>query len=120
ARVSPRGAPVRVTLFTAVLASVIAGAAPLKLIAELANAGTLAAFVATALSMMILRMQRPDLPRPFRTPLWWLVGPLAVAGCLYLFWSLPALTRWLFLGWNLVGLVVYLAWSRRHSVLARG
>lgn len=120
ARVSARGAPVRVTLFTAVLASVIAGAAPLKLIAELANAGTLAAFVATALSMMILRLSRPDLPRPFRTPVWWLVGPLAVAGCLYLFWSLPALTRWLFLGWNLVGLVVYLAWSRRHSVLAGG
>jgi APA family basic amino acid/polyamine antiporter len=109
---------VRVTLFTAILASVIAGTTPLKLIAELANAGTLAAFVATALSMMILRMQRPDLPRPFRTPLWWIVGPLAAAGCLYLFWSLPALTRWLFLGWNLVGLVVYLAWSRRHSVLA--
>ncbi|MFM8376167.1 MAG: amino acid permease, partial [Phenylobacterium sp.] len=120
ARVSPRGAPVRVTLFTAVLAAVIAGAAPLKLIAELANAGTLAAFVATAASMMILRLSRPDLPRPFRTPVWWLVGPLAVAGCLYLFWSLPALTRWLFLGWNLAGLVVYLAWSRRHSVLAGG
>ena len=120
ARVSPRGAPVRVTLFTAVLAAVIAGAAPLKLIAELANAGTLAAFVATAASMMILRLGRPDLPRPFRTPVWWLVGPLAIAGCLYLFWSLPALTRWLFLGWNLVGLVVYLAWSRRHSVLAGG
>lgn len=118
AQVSARGAPVRVTLFTAILASLIAGAAPLKLIAELANAGTLAAFVATAVSMMILRVQRPDLPRPFRTPLWWIVGPLAAAGCLYLFWSLPALTRWLFLGWNLVGLVVYLAWSRRHSVLA--
>jgi APA family basic amino acid/polyamine antiporter len=118
AQVSARGAPVRVTLFTAVLASVIAGAAPLKLIAELANAGTLAAFVATAVSMMILRVQRPDRPRPFRTPLWWIVGPLAAAGCLYLFWSLPALTRWLFLGWNLVGLIVYLAWSRRHSVLA--
>ena len=118
ARVSPRGAPVRVTVFTGLLAAVIAGAAPLKLIAELANAGTLAAFVATAVSMMILRVQRPDLPRPFRTPLWWIVGPLAIAGCLYLFWSLPALTRWLFLGWNLVGLAVYLLWSRRHSVLA--
>ena len=70
--------------------------------------------------MMILRLSRPDLPRPFRTPVWWLVGPLAVIGCLYLFWSLPALTRWLFLGWNLAGLVVYLAWSRRHSVLAGG
>ncbi|MCA6335381.1 MAG: hypothetical protein IM664_12340 [Phenylobacterium sp.] len=32
--------------------------------------------------------------------------------------TLPALTRWLFLGWNLVGLVVSLLWSRRHSVLA--
>jgi APA family basic amino acid/polyamine antiporter len=46
------------------------------------------------------------------------VGPLAVAGCLYLFWSLPLLTKLLFLGWNALGLVVYLLYGRRKSGLA--
>ncbi|RAK58246.1 amino acid permease [Phenylobacterium deserti] len=116
--VNGRGVPARVTLFTGVVASVIAGLLPLKLITELANAGTLAAFIATAIAMMILRKQRPELARPFRTPAWPVVGVLAVAGCLYLFWSLPNLTKVLFLAWNAVGLVVYLAYGRTKSLLA--
>ena len=108
------------TLTTQFPASVLAGATPRTLIPDLRTAASRAAFVASASSRIILRPGRTEPPRPFRTPVWWLVGPLAIAGCLYLFWSLPALTRWLFLGWNLAGLAVYLAWSRRHSVLAGG
>ncbi|MCI3131895.1 amino acid permease [Phenylobacterium aquaticum] len=118
ASVSARGVPVAVTLFTGVVAAAIAGFFPLKIIAELANAGTLAAFIATAIAMMVLRVQAKDLERPFRTPVWWLVGPLAVAGCLYLFWSLPFLTKKLFLVWNLFGVGVYLLYGRKHSRLA--
>ena len=118
ATVGPRGVPVPVTLFTGVVAAVIAGGLPLQIIAELANAGTLAAFVATAGAMMVLRAQQPGLERPFRTPLWWVVGPVAIAGCLYLFWSLPDLTKQLFAAWNLVGVLVYLAYGRTRSNLA--
>ncbi len=118
AAISSRGVPVVVTLFTGVVAAAIAGFFPLKIIAELANAGTLAAFIATAVAMMVLRVQAKDLPRPFRTPVWWLVGPLAVVGCLYLFWSLPFLTKKLFMVWNLFGVGVYLLYGRKHSRLA--
>lgn len=118
AAVGPRGVPVPVTLFTGLVAAVIAGGLPLQIIAELANAGTLAAFVATAGAMMVLRAQQPGLERPFRTPLWWFVGPVAIAGCLYLFWSLPDLTKQLFAAWNLVGVLVYLAYGRTRSNLA--
>ena len=117
-RISGRGVPVAVTLFTGLLAAMIAGILPLKVIAELANAGTLAAFIATALAMMILRSRAPDAIRAFKTPVWWLVGPLAVAGCLYLFWSLPNLTKMLFGVWNLTGLAVYLVYGRVRSRLA--
>ncbi len=117
-RVSPRGVPVVVTVFTGLFAAIMAGILPLKLIAEVANAGTLAAFIATAVAMLVLRRTHPDLPRPFRTPLGWLVGPLAVLGCVYLFWSLPTLTKMLFFAWNGVGLVVYLVYGRNRSRLA--
>jgi APA family basic amino acid/polyamine antiporter len=68
--------------------------------------------------MMILRRRSPDLPRPFRTPLWWFVGPMAVAGCLYLFSTLPVSTIVNFLIWNAAGVVVYLLYGRVKSRLA--
>ncbi|MFN4176840.1 amino acid permease [Phenylobacterium sp.] len=116
--VNRRGVPAAVTVLTGVCAAAMAGFLPLRFIAEVANAGTLAAFIATAIAMMVLRRQRPDLPRPFRTPLWWAVGPLAVAGCLYLFSSLAAATQVMFFVWNGVGLIVYLAYGRAKSRLA--
>ncbi len=119
ARVSARtGTPVLMTAVTGVFAAAIAGFLPLKDIAELANAGTLVAFIAVAVCMMVLRLRSPDLPRPFRTPLWWLVGPLAVAGCVYLFVSLPRLTHIWFLGVTFAGLVIYLLFGRVSSRLA--
>ncbi len=112
------GTPILMTVVTGVIAAAIAGFLPLSQIAELANAGTLAAFIAVAVCMMILRVRDPGRPRPFRTPLPWLVGPLAVAGCLYLFANLPHLTQGCFTLWNLVGLAVYLLYGRRTSRLA--
>src|SRR5580704_13227401 len=67
AKVSARGVPVRMTLVTAVAVSVLAGLAPLDQIASLANAGTLAAFIAVATCMLVLRRRAPDAPRVYRT-----------------------------------------------------
>lgn len=117
-RVDRRGVPAAVTLFTGVVAAAVAGLVPLQSLAEVANAGTLCAFIATAFAMMTLRVQRPGLDRPFRTPVWWAVGPLAVAGCLYLFWSLADFTKVFFFAWNAVGLVIYLVYGRTRSLLA--
>jgi APA family basic amino acid/polyamine antiporter len=120
AKVNARtGTPIAVTVFTGVVAAVIAGLAPLKLIAELANAGTLCAFVAVALSMILLRLRDPKRPRVFSVPFWWLVGPAAIAGCLYLFWNLPGLTQHLFFIWNGIGIFVYALYGVRKSRLAK-
>jgi APA family basic amino acid/polyamine antiporter len=55
----------------------------------------------------------------FRTPLAWVVGPLAILGCLYLFASLPRTTQWWFLLWNAIGVVAYFAYGRRNSLLGK-
>jgi APA family basic amino acid/polyamine antiporter len=114
------GTPLAMTLVTAVIVSVIAGLFPLAEIAELANAGTLCAFVAVALCMMVLRVREPNLPRVFRTPMPWVVGPVAVLGCIYLFMSLPPATRTRFFIWNAIGVLVYFLYSMRNSRLAKG
>src|SRR5690606_36775625 len=101
-RLSPKGAPVRITLFTGAVVGAIALFFPLDEIVALANAGTLAAFSAVALCMLILRRRSPEISRGFRTPLAWIIGPIAIAGCLYLLASLPQKTQAWFLIWNVI------------------
>jgi APA family basic amino acid/polyamine antiporter len=119
ANVSKRGTPVRITAFTAVIVAVIAGIFPLADIAALANAGTLCAFVAVSAAMLTMRRREPNAPRKFTTPLPWLVGIVGIAGCLYLFWSLPLQTRTYFLIWNIIGLAVYMLYSSSQAQRAR-
>ena len=63
ARVSGRGSPTRITIFTAIVVAVLAGLIPLAELAALANAGTLTAFIAVALCMLVMRRRAPDAPR---------------------------------------------------------
>jgi APA family basic amino acid/polyamine antiporter len=98
----------------------LAGVARLDEIAALANAGTLAAFIAVAVCLLVLRKRDPSRLRVFRAPMAWVVGPIAILGCLYLFWSLPYRTQLWFLTWNALGIVAYLVYGRRTSLLARG
>ncbi len=114
------GTPVAMTLFTAIVVAVVAGLFPLADIAAVANAGTLCAFVAVSLCMLVLRVREPGLTRAFRAPLAWLLGPLAIAGCLYLFMNLQLRTRAYFFIWNAIGIAVYFLYSVRNSQLARG
>ncbi|MDP1028497.1 amino acid permease [Sphingomonas sp. KR1UV-12] len=113
ATVSRRGTPVRITLFTAAVVMVFAGFLPIDAIAALANAGTLTAFVAVSVCMLVMRRRAPEMKRPFRTPLPWVVGLAAIGGCLYLFASLPQRTQIWFLCWNLLGLAVYFLYAQR-------
>ena len=121
ARISIRGTPARITAMTAVFVSVIAALTPLDVIASLANAGTLCAFIAVAACVLVLRRRDPAARRPFRTPLAWVVAPAAIAGCLYLFTSLQAVTQVSFFVWNGIGLAVYFLYGRaRATVVAAG
>ncbi|BAU91091.1 amino acid permease-associated protein [Methylorubrum populi] len=120
AKLSSAGTPVRITLFTAAVVTVLAGLVPLGELAALANAGTLAAFVAVAACMLVMRLRAPDAPRTFRAPAPWLIGAITILGCGYLFLSLPATTQLWFVVWNLFGLVLYALYGRKHAVVAAG
>ena len=115
-----RGSPVLMTGVTAVLMAVIAGLFSLGELAALANAGTLAAFIAVGAALIVLRIQQPNRERRFKAPLWPVVGAGAILGCLYLFVSLPHLTQVNFFIWNGIGLVLYLLFARGNTRLARG
>lgn len=109
--------PVRVILVSGIVMAAIAGLMPIGEVAELVNIGTLAAFVLVCAGVVVLRYTRPELKRPFRTPLSPAVPLLGVAACLYLMFQLPAITWWRFIIWLGIGLVIYFVYSRRHSTL---
>ncbi|QNN68626.1 amino acid permease [Sphingomonas lutea] len=119
ARVSSRGTPVRITIFTAIVTSIFAGLIPLDAIAALANAGTLAAFVAVCAAMLVLRRREPDRERRFRTPVAPLVGGAGILGCIYLFISLPTQTQLLFFAAQGIGLLLYFIYGHRAADRAR-
>ena len=108
-----------ITALTAILVAALAGVARLDEIAALANAGTLVAFTAVSVCPLVLRRRAPDLARIFRTPYAWVVGPAAILGCIYLFFSLPEKTQVWFLAWHGVGIVAYLTYGRRHAVVGQ-
>ncbi len=120
AKVSLAGTPVRITLFTAAVVTVLAGLVPLGELAALANAGTLAAFIAVAACMLVMRVRAPEAPRTFRAPMPWLIGTITILGCGYLFFSLPATTQLWFGVWNVFGLVFYALYGRRRALVAAG
>jgi APA family basic amino acid/polyamine antiporter len=119
ATLGPRGTPVIMTLFAGFWVVLLSAILPLAKIALLANAGTLAAFIAVSLSLLVLRLREPGRPRVFRAPLGIPVACICVAGCIYLFLEgLPPFTQWWFVYWNAGGLVLYLLYGARKSRLA--
>ncbi len=114
------GVPYRTSIVTGIAVAVLAFVFPLKTLAELVNIGTLFAFVLVAIGVIILRRTRPDLERPFRTPLVPVIPVLSVLASVWLMLNLQSST-WLRFGiWMVVGLVIYFAYSRRHSGLGGG
>ena len=119
AKTGSRGTPVRITMLVALLVAVTASAFPTDKLEEMVNVGTLFAFLLVSAGVLVLRRTRPDLPRGFRAPLVPLLPIASVGACVWLMINLTVVT-WIRFGvWMAIGIVIYLAYGRRNSVLAR-
>ncbi|OLF09921.1 amino acid permease [Actinophytocola xanthii] len=114
-----RRVPSRMTWIVGVASAVLAGVLPIGEAAELTNIGILLAFVVVCVAVVVLRRRRPDLPRTFRCPG---MPVVPIIGVVFSIWLITFLhpETWLRFGiWFALGLVVYFAYGRRRSVLAR-
>ncbi|MFD5557286.1 amino acid permease [Streptomyces sp. NPDC127068] len=120
-KVHPRfGTPYRSTILLGGVVAIVAGFTSISELAELVNIGTLFAFVVVAAGVVLLRRQRPDLHRAFRTPLVPYLPVLSILASLWLMLNLPAET-WLRFGlWMVLGVVVYFLYGKSHSRLGKG
>jgi APA family basic amino acid/polyamine antiporter len=120
-KIHPRyNTPYFITIITGIGVALFAAFFPVGLLANISNSGTLFAFAAVSIAVLVIRRSDPSRHRPFRTPVIWLTAPLSIAGCLYLFYKLDVKSQILFAIWAGVGLVVYFAYSRSRSHVGRG
>ncbi|MGW6331575.1 amino acid permease [Nocardia rhamnosiphila] len=119
ARTGDRGTPVRITVIVGVVCAILAGFVKFGTLEEMVNIGTLFAFLLVSIGVIVLRRTRPDLPRGFKVPLVPFVPILAVLSCLWLMVNLSVETWLRFVVWMLLGLVMYFAYGRRHSLVGR-
>jgi len=107
------------TIYTGCAVGLGTGLLPLQLLGQLVNIGTLLAFVLVCAGVWILRTKRPDLERPFKTPLVPFVPIMGILCCFGLMLTLPGDTWLRLVVWLIIGFVIYFGYSRRHSVLQR-
>ncbi|KAA9162374.1 amino acid permease [Amycolatopsis acidicola] len=119
AHTGKRGTPARATILVGLLVAIAATFFPADKLEEMVNVGTLFAFVLVSAGVLILRRTHPDLPRSFRVPWVPVVPILAIVACLWLMLNLTVLTWLRFVVWMVVGVIVYFAYSRRHSLLGK-
>lgn len=120
-RIHPRfKTPHIVTYVTGLGVMAAAAFLPVGKLADISNSGTLFAFMVVAFTVMILRIKDKSRVRPFRTPIVWLIGPLAVLGCITLFFFLPADAKLVFPIWSGIGLIFYFLYGYRKSHVGRG
>jgi APA family basic amino acid/polyamine antiporter len=120
-RVHPRWkTPHIVTALTGIAVAFAAAFLPVGQLADIANAGTLYAFMMVAVAVWMLRRREPDRPRAFRVPAIGLVATLTIIGCLFLFFNLPAAAMLVLPIWGAIGLVIYYLYGYRKSHLGRG
>jgi len=90
---------------------------PGDIVGDMTSIGTLFAFVLVCVGVWILRVRDPNAPRQFKTPLVPLVPILGILANGAMIFGL-GWTNWLRLGvWLVIGLIIYFAYSQRHSKL---
>jgi amino acid transporter len=107
------------TMLTGGIIAVVAALTPILDLEEMVNIGTLAAFVIVCAAVLILRIQRPDAHRPFRAPLVYVVAPMGIFVNLLMMLFLPLATWIRLVVWLAVGMVIYLTFGYRHSLIGR-
>jgi basic amino acid/polyamine antiporter, APA family len=113
-------APSRAAAVAGVAAALLALYPGLLSLAELLVLGALFAFFFCAVGVLVLQRTQPELERGFRVPAFPAVPVLSALATVWLGLNLQVASWRAFGIWMAAGLVVYLAYGRRHSALAHG
>jgi len=118
--VHPRyGTPYISTIIVGACVAITACFFPIEEIAKLVNIGTLLAFCLVCAAVIILRIKNPQHPRAFRCPFVPVIPIMGIISCGYMMFRLEFSTWLRLFIWLAIGSIIYFAYSRRHSKLAK-
>jgi len=95
-------------LFVTFAVTLIAGFTPIHTMGNMSSLGILFAFVVVSFGVLLLRIQKPELNRPFKCPAVFFVAPAAILSCGYLMLNLLEKTGKPFFIWFAIGIVAYI------------
>lgn len=95
-------------IFITVAVAFISGFTPIHIMGNMSSLGILFAFLVVSIGVLVLRVKRPDLERPFRCPAVFVVAPLAILSCGYLMFNLLLKTGLPFFIWFAIGAFLYI------------
>ena len=107
--------PHRGTIIIGVVAAVLSALFPFDVLADLVSIGTLLAFLAVCIGIMILRVTAPKAVRKFKTPWVWFTAPAGIFTCGVMMYSLSDGTWVRLCVWTVIGLIIYLVYGRWHA-----
>ena len=108
---TPWKSSIVVGIFVACFAAVV----PIGVLGELVSIGTLLAFVIVCAGVWVLRVRKPELHRPFKTPLVPFVPIMGMLVSLLMMVFLPWQTWLRMIVWLIIGMVIYFTYGRHHS-----
>ncbi|KPF82285.1 amino acid permease [Brevundimonas sp. AAP58] len=119
------------TILLGVLIAIAAAFLPISILGDLVSLGTATAFSIVCLSVIVLRIRHPEMPRPFRVPGGIPTAVAGIAACLFLAYNnlVPMfqhaaednpLPLMLLGGYAAIGALLYAAYGFWNSKLAKG
>lgn len=111
------GTPYVGCIFVTVSVMIISGFTPIHTMGNMSSLGILFAFVVVSFGVLVLRIKRPELERPFRCPLVWIIAPMAILSCGYLMYNLLIKTGTPFAIWFAIGILAYIFYGYKKSPL---
>src|SRR5467141_5315366 len=112
--------PWKSTAITGLGAAIVGSLVPIGSLGQMVSIGTLLAFVIVCAAVMILRVRRPELKRPFRTPWVPLVPIMGIIVSLGLMAGLKGVTWLRLIVWLIIGMVIYFTYGVKHSKVRNG
>lgn len=109
--------PYKANMILFVMVGLFAAFVPGSVAGDLTSFGTLFAFVLVCAGVWIMRVKRPDMERPFRTPMAPVVSILGVLICTAMIIALDVETLKVAGYWMAAGLVIYFLYGKRNSKL---
>ncbi|MBX7155570.1 MAG: amino acid permease [Bacteriodetes bacterium] len=109
--------PYKSNLIVGAFVCLFAAFVPADIVGEMTSIGTLFAFILVCIGVIVMRKIQPNAERGFRTPLVPLIPILGIISCFAMMALLPGDTWIRLVVWMAIGMIIYFAYSIKHSKL---